>query len=475
MKIDKYDLSNKYIHDVKVVSTNGFTCYGKLSLNPECIELDIIHESTTLRCPQFNISNTVISCNDGSSQYILVGLKHLTSKHTTLDYQQNVSFITLKFEVNCVLRWSGHAAKAKGVYGLNVISQELIDWIGSTTTQDALLRNPNDDTLREFEWQAIKSVENSFIPYNVLVAYSKHRTYGKQLSATDRLIPQVLFQFPEINLENLPNKIHEIMSFLSFLIGKSISQAELRVQLSGSLSNSAQLYIKTNAHHGVSRASDGAFIPLGMNLRFPAPLSSSICEEPFWNYFQNIEDIGRLTRDYIRFRDFAISEERFIGMFRILERLTFKVSTYFEPKILNDEIVEFCKSSKIPGTKRHIVDFTKRVKKLNEQKGNAESSIGEFLKIFTPDMRRIAQINNIDISEIVRLRNDIAHGKLINSSEEDFNRLSYLCQSLACGSLMHKLGFSLKTICTSIFKINNYRRIIISRSQSEIDAIFCDC
>ena len=177
--------------------------------------------------------------------------------------------------------------------------------------------------------------------------------------------------------------------------------------------------------------------------------------EIFEKYF-NLSDKARdLYRKFCIYDNMDSAEEKFLGLFGIVERLSYIESSYVDDSILEpllDELKEQLKNACVKN--KYAKGLTDRFRRVNHQKINVESAILHFIRGLGDIHEKISHLEN-DIIRIVKLRNDIAHCKPYSLQEKEFERfnliLNYLCYlllwreiGLSCQSKYHGLTNSLK-------------------------------
>ena len=132
--------------------------------------------------------------------------------------------------------------------------------------------------------------------------------------------------------------------------------------------------------------------------------------ECFRNYFNLSCESKDIFNKFSIYSKLQNLEEKFLGYFRVVERLTHKNDFYVEPSLL-DPMIDGLRSqlieNKIKG--KNAKNLTHRFKKVNLQKINSESAIIAFMKSLDKSVYEKVYHISEDIPKIVRLRNDITH------------------------------------------------------------------
>ena len=179
----------------------------------------------------------------------------------------------------------------------------------------------------------------------------------------------------------------------------------------------------------------------------------------FDKYYQLSGDDQSIFVKYSRYKRLDSSEERFLGFFRLLEKLTFFKKFYVSEDSL-DRVL--CISDKylkkrLDGKPKDIVNFIKRAKRLNGSKNNTEACLREFYESLPEDIKNNLNIEDPNFYDICKLRNDITHAN--DYVIDDIELLSYdrFIHSLLFLSLMKKLEIPYEACLPIINKLNYFK------------------
>jgi hypothetical protein len=139
----------------------------------------------------------------------------------------------------------------------------------------------------------------------------------------------------------------------------------------------------------------------------------------------------------------ANKEDKFLGLFRVVEKLAYTESLYVEGELLNTPLENLKRDLITKGVKASIAKkLIGRFSKVNTQKINAESAILKFLKSLGEETYKEIKHLEVEIPKLVKLRNEMTHCKPYSLKENEIERftliLNYLCTLL----LWREIGLS---------------------------------
>lgn len=159
------------------------------------------------------------------------------------------------------------------------------------------------------------------------------------------------------------------------------------------------------------KKSDYVLYPFGKNLRFDTSGLPDFPLDSLSIYF-NLNDYKKdLFRKFNFYSNLPYnSEEKFLGLFRLVEKLTLIQKPYFADNIIC-EIFKIVKLKLIENNcnKKDIRNFISKCCKENVSKYNTEACIIKFLKSIHIDLKKEIKFDNDTIQKMVKLRNDITH------------------------------------------------------------------
>ena len=204
-------------------------------------------------------------------------------------------------------------------------------------------------------------------------------------------------------------------------------------------------------------------VPFNTNSPFHKEEEEIFPVEIFKKYF-NLNDKGRdIYRKFYIYDNMNNVEEKFLGLFRIVERLSYIESSYVDDSILEpllDKLREQLTNASVKN--KYAKKLTERFRKVNRQKIPAQSAILGFMRSLSDDIyERISHLEK-DIIRIVELRNDITHCKSYSLREKEFERfnliLNYLCYLL----LWREIGLSSHSKYSGLINSIKYSGLILS-------------
>lgn len=186
------------------------------------------------------------------------------------------------------------------------------------------------------------------------------------------------------------------------------------------------------------------FFPNMTNLRFPF-LNYEFDFNIFSNYFNLSNHRRNLFYEFIKYKRFSNSEEKFLGFYRILEFLTVNKKKYFES--IEDSFIERIKKILYKTNNKKVVNsYMQRCLKINDNKYNTHKCFSDFFNSLDDKVKEEIYFNIPELEKISKLRNDITHFNPYEITEEEL--LKYICvlEFLLINRLLRELNIDEKTI-----------------------------
>jgi hypothetical protein len=346
-------------------------------------------------------------------------------------------------------------------YGLKLQFAALPDWLGNTTNQEQIIqqyRSGNNvldsvDLLNEF----IVTVGDEGV---LSVGYSPTAYHSApELRAGIKFPPALLFAFKSHKETSQAIQLFtELRSFFQVVIGDDldIEGIELFYDGLGPFNQKAFLFYSCGRYSSRSRHSL-VFYPLSRNLRFDTLGLPEFPIEAFDKYFRLNKRERSYFIKYVRYRRLQNVEERFLGYFRLLESVCYKVGRYLDDELLS-KLSERSKPIlyKYFKDRKAVNSFLKRLPKYNNSKYNTEKCIGDFLKSVPLSLSSSWAYQKQDLAKICKLRNDISHANHYEVTDEDLESMAKYCEVLLVISLLLKLGISLDSAIAVIDRMEGY-------------------
>jgi hypothetical protein len=165
-------------------------------------------------------------------------------------------------------------------------------------------------------------------------------------------------------------------------------------------------------------------------------------------------------KKYLRYRQLENPEERFLGFFRLLEKLCFQKASYLPEgrlQLLLDRAKPFL--IKHFGDKSNVNSMLKRLPHWNRSKLNTESCVRRFMKGLPADTLARWIYSTDDLTEICKLRNDLTHANEVEPDTTDIERKSKFIEVVLVIRLLIHIGVSLPDAASISVRLQHHDMI----------------
>lgn len=404
-------LNEKYIIDVKVHDRN--TKYkGKLTLSPDECYIEIFTE----REPSKNFSSsTFLKCVNitHSKTYLLFGLDNVYMSHGLLDINKSEAICTysFKFKIKFALFIEGIIKPNARIKNIKFNSKFLKKWTMDTSTQNKIFENylmhKGFDTYSGTEF--FQKIQN----YGTIGLYYLPTLYTSLdvLESGLKIHPKLLLTFKrKVKIEDIYDEYLKLYQLLTLFNGSDIKADFIEVDFGDSRFNTPSLYFSSfqkeeNLNYTI--------LPLGKDVIFsdqgllPLPLN-------FFNVYYNLPKFKlEFFARFLKYKRLHSREDKFLGYFRLLEKLTAKQKCFVDDEELT-KLLDKSKSyliKKLNTNKKTIESLSARISYANKLKYNTEKCIADFYDTIPEYIRNHLEYKKTDLNNIVDLRNRITHAK----------------------------------------------------------------
>jgi hypothetical protein len=241
-----------------------------------------------------------------------------------------------------------------------------------------------------------------------------------EFSAGVRFPPRFVASFDEAKneLETIEN-FNTLRDLLSVVVGSRVSLQAINLIPENPSGFFRPILYFSEPKHSANEARYVMF-PLGCN---PARNQLGLPEFPlasFNAYFAADSEIRTYFKKYVRYRALENPEERFLGYFRLLEKLTFQKDSFVDEARL-DLLMNRAKPLVVRyfGGSSAVNSLLKQVRRSNQSKLNTASCIVKFMKQLPVELSAEWVFDNSHIESICKLRNDLTHANEIEPDARD--------------------------------------------------------
>lgn len=380
---------------------------------------------------------TAVFCSGGMF-FRLLGMV-LSGSSFRLIGQAN-SFNDYKFTAQGLLFSRINLNHIEEYQALSFYSKGIDSWLGNTLKLNRIINDgvvgklPEQENLVEFE-RALKSV-------GVFGGYYSYKYGGLDTIYTVGMsvMPHVTLRFERsVDLNGLIDNYIDLYMLMRFLIGNRLNFTSVNVHLKNSSSQTKiKLYLpeKNNAgselHNAVSLLYSSAYHD-DSEMKFPLHI--------FDNYYSKEDkEIRLLIKKFISYSLLDGDEEKFLGFYRILEKITFRQSFYADEAELS-ALLDRAKGilqKKFSGLS--VSKFKRAMLRANKSKENTETCVRYYIKSMPEDFVGRMGLNKIKIDELCRIRNSMTHQPFFSVSEAKLHDCMITAKLLVSIMLMGKLG-----------------------------------
>ena len=464
LRIDHLNLHESYEFDVIVHDErNNFA--GKLSLSLKKCTILISGEQTLERKYSSGWADREeLICRDLNKTFILKNLSiHYVRQRAIQAEPCQIGFFEVEFTIGFVLFLPLDRASHVSISSISIHSSLIGSWIGSTIKQESIvttysqggLARNHDEILTEF---FTKAGNNS-----IMVAHYK---FSWQRSPHE--FKSGIF-FPPCLTTNyhtpIPSsqariELEKIYNLFSLLVGGDFAPEKIEIYCTAPGLQKAGSFYMPVAHLAKKDSRRAILFPLGKDLRFDQLGLPSFPLEAINAYFcMTVQDL-EIWGKYSRYRKLENPEERFLGYFRLLERLCFKQKTFLdEPKLSALIIKAKPYMTKRFGDKKSVTSFLNGIPRYNSSKYNTSKCIQDFYTSIPKELTSTWKLQKTDIDKICKIRNDISHANDFLVSDDFILECESFAHALLLISMLKKIGIDIETSSKIISRMPGYHFI----------------
>lgn len=457
-------LSEKYTFDLLVKIADQFFA-AKLYISPEIIKIKIMgetHRGRELEINSFEIES--LECGNDGCRFLLLGL-NLIKGEKRLIGQDNRSYFEEIYEVRELFYMPNQKQlnTETKILTIHLHSKSIAEWIGITEKQREIMNQ--QDTLAIAASNKINSIEfcckaktNShiFISYEIKWGFSFSefsRRYSFLPIATER------FTNSE-EISTSPQSITDLISIFSFLCGHKIDIERISFLPENSNLFSAGSYYKKGLNKNKRVLSNCTLIP------YQTSEGEKESEKISWDtvfagYYSLPQHSREMFNKYIKYSSIEIPEEKFIGLFRLLEKITHKKASFVD----EEKLGQLAKRSKkflyrYFDDKKNVDSLIHSIQRANKLKYNTEKCITDFSNKIPNEVKLESNISAAGINKACRLRNDIIHSNDYYVTEEELHGTISLINILLTVAMAELIGISPEYCKKYLYRHKDFHRVI---------------
>ncbi|WP_420482574.1 hypothetical protein [Burkholderia cepacia] len=458
-RIEELRLNQSYSFYVSV-ENKGTHFAGELALAPTACSLTIRGDMLQDRSPDFPYDGiNELTCESFEGTFILYDLKTMGGHNRALQhFPTSIWHFERKYSVSSVIFIQGSAISRIAAHGIEIDSRSISQWVGSTTTQDEIIQKYDSGTLFSSASEVPDEFEHALgDPGTLRLAYKPSTHYSGEAFSMGLRFPPVLlqtFNTPKNGVEII-ECFRKIETIFSFLTGHPLDIQSIRLINKDGRRHRPSLYLPRSPFAEPKRSS--VFFPLGKNLRVKHFESPEFPLDSLTRYFELPGHERRYFEKYLKYRQMENPEERFLGFFRLLEKLCFQ----------KDFFVDECKLSALINRAKPFLDryfddsknvnrLLKGIPRLNSSKLNTAGCILKFLKLIPSDILDIWIYGPSDIESICKIRNDLSHANEFEPEEFEMDRKAKFIEVLLIIRLLWKIEVPIEVGASIVPRISGH-------------------
>lgn len=440
---DELNLKESYQFKV-TIENNGTHFVGELSLTPKECTLIIRGDISEDRQPAFNMAGLdELTCDCFGSTLLLFCLKGKGASSQSIErYPKLISHFEIEYSISHVMYCRATLSRDIGFLEVELDSPSIAQWVGYTHIQDDIVRRHNDGTLFPYSGALPTEFEQTLSDLGVLrVRYYPSTHYSVETFSMGLRFPPVLsLSFDDKKTgDQIIENLGEIDTLFSFLIGRPLDLNTVKLTTAHGRMHRLSLYFSRSSSNTEDRGYP--WFPLGINLRIDHMGLPEFPLDSFAKYFGLPPGERMYFKKYIKYCEMQSPEERFLGFFRLLEKLCFQKESFL-PESKLATLVERAKPFLIKhfGDKKNVERILGRMIDLNNSKLNTAGCIVRLIKKIPSDLLNRWIYGPSNINEICKLRNDLTHANEIEPEEYEIERKAKFIETLLVICLLNKIG-----------------------------------
>ncbi len=457
--LEELRLGERYQFRV-TVGHDGQRFAGDLTLSPQGCFLDVRGElSEDRRIDTDWVGVKEMCCDAHTGTFLLDGL---TVEQTLVSHLQRhprpISYFEVRYRVAYAIFGRSLDAIPPTFSSLQIHSASIAQWVGYTYVQDSVVEQYHNGNLFPYQDHShVEFAEDIAALGRLAVGYRPSTRYAVDEFAMSLQFPPTLhlsFEAPRPAAAVI-HATRELETLVAFLLGHSIDID--RIQLDPTYRYGARLSLYFARAQTGERDGTYPFFPLGLNLRHDTlglpPLPTTL----FSHYFALSPGAKAHFQRYLKYRTLENPEERFLGFFRLLEKLCHEQEAFL-PEATLAELIERAQ----PFLTRHFDDkksvqrFLRQIPRWNLAKLNAASFIGRFLMTIPYGLRRRWIYDASHLEAICKLRNDLTHANETQPTSDDVEQQAKFIEVLLVLRLLMEIGVPLETAALVIPRLTGH-------------------
>lgn len=410
----------------------------------------------------FNEKLSSIECSNGQYIFVLLNLSLVSYKVRSLHSHDGRFVFESEFNFHTLLiATNGANYHFKYFQSISIYSSTITQWLGVTKKQFEISKIlagskrlvEDQSLLNEFVVELGQGTQLS------MKYASRWKNILEKHQVTKFFTPYLHLRLGgSVSLEQAAHIIEQILALFFVIIGTKISIDNIYLTVK---CGSKQLPFYFHDTSIFTKENIVAKPLLPYESHSPFDFNEKAFPIEIFKLFFELEDRKRILFSKFRYlKQLPDSEEKFLGLFRIAEIMTFRKYLYFQEALLEEKLEQFEKSLMTLSSKKTTTSkFIKRIRSLNQQKYNAAANITAFCKALPDSVKSELDEFIVEIESIAKLRNNITHGNHENYNQETLIKYSLFLEFLSIYSLWGSINLTTWKNSEFLIKKNLFRNI----------------
>lgn len=413
--------------DVRV-RQNGHDFIGELSIQDSLIALVIHGENSDDRSFDFDgYKKDELQCDTLRESFLLRNLQLQRWSSHFLN-SANKSTVAFKAEYKAqeiYLTRGGYGTTfPRNVAAIEIASKQIGQWIGRTAKQDSIIGSfgaafeADQEFLLPLENQgAIAAIYKIKKGYS-LPEFKSEMTFAPSL--------ELVFESTK-TIEEATRETKKLISLLSFVFGLRPCVDTVKFHYA---STGYARFSTCKSIHWPHKIQEESTILAPYNIMDPTD-GGNPWQPIFSKYFSNDFPEREVFDKYEKYRQLDNIEERLLGYFRLLEKLTHKKAHFLD----SERLISLMNRSepflvKYFNDPKNVRSFLRQIERANGSKYNTEKCLSDFLSSISESRRKDWALGKRDLANICKLRNDIIHANEYSIEEDKIYQMTAFVEIL---------------------------------------------
>jgi len=422
-----------------VVNVEGENFAGTLKISPKETTLRVMGERPF--SPEFENSE-IIECTSFRNSFLLtdISLKYFRNTNLSLNITgHSGGFSEVEFNIGFIIKSTAGINKNTLFNGFHIDADMIKKWTDVTNKQAYLLSAGNNALdLPIGDLNLFEAPLNTDGSIRISYQLSLHSSL-ESISSGMKITPYLDRFFEENkNIVEVYNEIKKLYSLINYFWGCDFHFNHIKISLPNALGVKTSAFFSTKE---IKSVLNYPLIPLGIDLRAQIEHYQGLPLDAFIAFYSLPGNGSDFFTKYMRYKRLNSDEDKFLGYFRILEKLVHAEGFYVNQEILENLLVRSEKYliNKFGCRKKDIKGFSGRIISANGSKYNTETCIGRFIDTIPEELKSILEFTKDDLRIICRLRNNITHANDYFIEDEELHSFTKFIHQLLIFAIYSKL------------------------------------